>query len=158
MDDGAVKKVGFVVRGITLKTFCASSTTATFSLKKSRGNLRYPFLPVGQIKSIVPDARVIYPAASLIPSHTHHCCIVKSSTYTRRSKHISTLLILRVVTEAIVRVAMPDDLSLLDQLEEWLESQVPHNIHDFPLRMLETMERMSNELSAYRVVPTSIPR
>ena len=47
---------------------------------------------------------------------------------------------------------MPDDLSLLDQLEEWLESQVPHNIHDFPLRMLETMERMSNELSTYGLV------
>ena len=41
---------------------------------------------------------------------------------------------------------MPDDLSLLDQLEEWLESQVPTNLHDLPYRILETMERVSNEL------------
>lgn len=41
---------------------------------------------------------------------------------------------------------MPDDLSLLDQLEEWLEAQVPTNLHDLPYRMLETMERVSNEL------------
>ncbi|ORY32526.1 hypothetical protein BCR39DRAFT_375726 [Naematelia encephala] len=41
---------------------------------------------------------------------------------------------------------MPDDLNLLDQLEEWLEAQVPSNLQDLPYRMLETMERVSNEL------------
>jgi hypothetical protein len=41
---------------------------------------------------------------------------------------------------------MPDDTSLIDQLEAWLESQVPTNLHDLPYRMLETMERVSNEL------------
>ncbi|KAK1924121.1 hypothetical protein DB88DRAFT_489160 [Papiliotrema laurentii] len=41
---------------------------------------------------------------------------------------------------------MPDDLSLLDRLEEWLEAQVPRNLNDLPHRMLETMERMSNEI------------
>jgi hypothetical protein len=41
---------------------------------------------------------------------------------------------------------MPDDLSFLDQLEEWLEAQVPANLHELPYRMLETMERVSNEL------------
>jgi hypothetical protein len=48
---------------------------------------------------------------------------------------------------------MPDDLSLLDQLEEWLEAQVPSNLQDLPYRMLETMERVSNELcmSSYSV-------
>lgn len=43
---------------------------------------------------------------------------------------------------------MPDDLSLLDQLEEWLESQIPTDLHDFPTRMLEKMERMSNDICA----------
>ncbi|KAK4689071.1 hypothetical protein P7C73_g1033, partial [Tremellales sp. Uapishka_1] len=41
---------------------------------------------------------------------------------------------------------MPDDSTLLAQLEEWLEAQVPTNLHDLPYRMLETMERVSNEL------------
>lgn len=41
---------------------------------------------------------------------------------------------------------MPDDLSLLDQLEEWLEAQVPNDLQGLPYRMLETMERVSNEL------------
>lgn len=41
---------------------------------------------------------------------------------------------------------MPDDLSLLDQLEEWLEAQVPTNLHELPMRMLDRMERMSNEI------------
>jgi hypothetical protein len=41
---------------------------------------------------------------------------------------------------------MPDDLSFLDQLEEWIEAQVPPNLHDLPYRMLETMERVSNEI------------
>lgn len=41
---------------------------------------------------------------------------------------------------------MPDDLSYLDQLEEWLESQVPSNLNELPMRMLETMERVSNEI------------
>ena len=44
---------------------------------------------------------------------------------------------------------MPDDLSILDQLEDWLEAQVPpnlHNLHDLPFKMLETMERVTNEI------------
>lgn len=41
---------------------------------------------------------------------------------------------------------MPDDLSLLDQLEEWLEAQVPTNLHDLPFRIMDTMERVSNEI------------
>ncbi|WVF71590.1 hypothetical protein IAT40_006398 [Kwoniella sp. CBS 6097] len=41
---------------------------------------------------------------------------------------------------------MPDDLSFLDQLEEWIESQVPNNLHDLPYKMLETMEKVTNEL------------
>ena len=54
-------------------------------------------------------------------------------------------------------VDMPDDLSFLDQLEEWLEAQVPQNFHEFPLRMLETMERMSNELCEHQFL-TDFPR
>lgn len=46
---------------------------------------------------------------------------------------------------------MPIDLSaMLDQLEEWIESQVPPNLHDLPGKMLETVERVSNELSEFR--------
>ncbi len=41
---------------------------------------------------------------------------------------------------------MPDDLSILDQFEDWLEAQVPPNLHDFPFKMLETMERVTNEI------------
>ncbi|KAK6910212.1 hypothetical protein I203_104244 [Kwoniella mangroviensis CBS 8507] len=41
---------------------------------------------------------------------------------------------------------MPDDLSFLDQLEEWLDNQVPNNLHDLPYKMLETMEKVTNEL------------
>ncbi|KAK8864307.1 hypothetical protein IAR55_001554 [Kwoniella newhampshirensis] len=41
---------------------------------------------------------------------------------------------------------MPDDLSFLDHIEEWLEAQVPQNLHDLPYKMLETMEKMTNEL------------
>ncbi|WWC89436.1 uncharacterized protein L201_004360 [Kwoniella dendrophila CBS 6074] len=41
---------------------------------------------------------------------------------------------------------MPDDLSFLDQLEEWLDSQVPNNLHELPYKMLETMEKVTNEL------------
>lgn len=40
----------------------------------------------------------------------------------------------------------PEDLSFLDQLEEWLEAQVPRDLGGLPHRMLETMERMSNEI------------
>ena len=43
---------------------------------------------------------------------------------------------------------MPDDLSILDQLEEWLEAQVPPDLHDLPSKMLETMERVTNEICA----------
>ncbi|KAL7419098.1 hypothetical protein Q5752_005934 [Cryptotrichosporon argae] len=39
-----------------------------------------------------------------------------------------------------------DDLSYLDALEEWLEAQVPTNLHDLPFKMLETVERVSAEL------------
>lgn len=48
----------------------------------------------------------------------------------------------------------PEDLSLLDQLEEWIESQIPRDLHDLPYRMLDTMERVSNEIcmSLSRVV------
>lgn len=43
---------------------------------------------------------------------------------------------------------MPVDLhQMLDQLEEWLEAQVPSNIHELPGKMLETVERVSNEIS-----------
>jgi len=43
---------------------------------------------------------------------------------------------------------MPIDLgALLDQLEEWLEAQVPPNLHELPGKMLETVERVSNEIS-----------
>ncbi|BEI87783.1 uncharacterized protein CcaverHIS019_0105010 [Cutaneotrichosporon cavernicola] len=39
------------------------------------------------------------------------------------------------------------DLSvLLDQLEEWIEAQVPQNLSELPGKMLETAERMTNEL------------
>jgi hypothetical protein len=48
---------------------------------------------------------------------------------------------------------MPDDLSFLDQLEEWLEAQVPANLHELPYRMLETMERVSNELCERHPAP-----
>jgi hypothetical protein len=41
---------------------------------------------------------------------------------------------------------MPEDTSLIEQLERWLEAQVPTNLQDLPYRMLETMERVSNEL------------
>ncbi|WVW83791.1 hypothetical protein I302_105812 [Kwoniella bestiolae CBS 10118] len=41
---------------------------------------------------------------------------------------------------------MPDDLSFLDQLEEWLDNQVPNNLHELPYKMLETMEKVTNEL------------
>ncbi|WRT66264.1 uncharacterized protein IL334_003217 [Kwoniella shivajii] len=41
---------------------------------------------------------------------------------------------------------MPDDLSFLDQLEEWLENQVPNNLHELPYKMLETVENITNEL------------
>ena len=41
---------------------------------------------------------------------------------------------------------MPDDLSILDLLEEWLEAQVPPDLHDLPFKMLETMERVTNEI------------
>lgn len=41
---------------------------------------------------------------------------------------------------------MPDESSLLDQLEEWLEQQVARNLYDLSSRAIETMERMSNEL------------
>lgn len=46
---------------------------------------------------------------------------------------------------------MPIDLSaMLDQLEEWIESQVPPNLHDLPGKVLETVERVGNELSESR--------
>ena len=41
---------------------------------------------------------------------------------------------------------MPDTNTILDQLEEWLEAQVPTNLHDLPYKMLETMERVTTEL------------
>jgi hypothetical protein len=41
---------------------------------------------------------------------------------------------------------MPGQETLLDQLEEWLQAQVPSDLQDLPFRMLETMERVSNEL------------
>lgn len=41
---------------------------------------------------------------------------------------------------------MPDTNTLLDQLEEWLEAQVPTNLHELPYKMLETMERVTTEL------------
>ncbi|WVR07147.1 hypothetical protein IAU60_004188 [Kwoniella sp. DSM 27419] len=41
---------------------------------------------------------------------------------------------------------MPDDLSFLDQLEEWIEAQVPNNLHDLPFKMLETVEKVTNEI------------
>lgn len=44
---------------------------------------------------------------------------------------------------------MPEDTSLIEQLERWLEAQVPTNLQDLPYRMLETMERVSNELCRY---------
>ena len=44
---------------------------------------------------------------------------------------------------------MPDASNLLDQLEEWLEAQVPTNLHDLPYKMLETMERVTTELCTF---------
>lgn len=44
---------------------------------------------------------------------------------------------------------MRDESTLLDHLEEWLTAQVPKDLHDLPLRMIETMERVSNELSEW---------
>ncbi|WVQ80634.1 hypothetical protein IAT38_002739 [Cryptococcus sp. DSM 104549] len=41
---------------------------------------------------------------------------------------------------------MPDDLTFLDQLEEWLEAQIPHNLHDIPHKVFDTMEKMTNDL------------
>lgn len=48
-----------------------------------------------------------------------------------------------------------DDLSFLDQLEDWLEQQVPTNLHELPYRMLETMERISTELCQSCPIPQS---
>lgn len=42
---------------------------------------------------------------------------------------------------------MVDLAALLDQLEEWIEAQVPQNLSELPHKMLETAERISNELS-----------
>lgn len=36
---------------------------------------------------------------------------------------------------------------LLDQLEEWVEAQVPDNLSELPHKMLETAERISNDVS-----------
>jgi hypothetical protein len=53
---------------------------------------------------------------------------------------------------------MPDTNTLLDQLEEWLEAQVPTNLHDLPYKMLETMERVTTELCTLTFcVHTSAP-
>lgn len=41
---------------------------------------------------------------------------------------------------------MPPDLTLLEQLEQWFDAQVPDNLHDLPFKMLESVERISNEL------------
>ncbi|CAK9785445.1 hypothetical protein CC85DRAFT_288107 [Cutaneotrichosporon oleaginosum] len=41
---------------------------------------------------------------------------------------------------------MVDIAALLDQLEEWIEAQVPQNLSELPAKMLETAERMTNEL------------
>ncbi|WVQ72609.1 hypothetical protein IAR50_002167 [Cryptococcus sp. DSM 104548] len=41
---------------------------------------------------------------------------------------------------------MRDDLSFLDQLEDWLETQVPNNLHDLPHKMYDTVEKMTGEL------------
>lgn len=42
---------------------------------------------------------------------------------------------------------MVDLSALLDQLEEWIEVQVPQNLSELPGKMLETAERMTSELS-----------
>jgi hypothetical protein len=44
---------------------------------------------------------------------------------------------------------MPEDTSLIEQLERWLETQLPTNLQDLPYRMLETMERVSNEICKF---------
>ncbi|ODO08799.1 hypothetical protein L198_00532 [Cryptococcus wingfieldii CBS 7118] len=41
---------------------------------------------------------------------------------------------------------MPGDLSFLDQLEDWLEAQIPNNIHHLPHKMYDTVEKMTGEL------------
>lgn len=41
---------------------------------------------------------------------------------------------------------MPEDPSLLVQLEEWLEAQVPNNLGELPYRLYETMERITEEI------------
>lgn len=41
---------------------------------------------------------------------------------------------------------MPDEVSLLDQLEEWLEAQIPNNLHELPVKLFESLERISNEI------------
>lgn len=41
---------------------------------------------------------------------------------------------------------MPEDLSFLDQLEDWLEAQIPNNLHDLPSKMFDTVEKLTNDL------------
>lgn len=66
----------------------------------------------------------------------------------RLRHHTSKLSCCSLPLQSTITTPMstPDDISLLEQLEEWLESQVPSNLHELPFRMLETMERVSNEL------------
>lgn len=45
-----------------------------------------------------------------------------------------------------VSFAMPEDLSFLDQLEDWLEAQIPNNLHDLPSKMFDTVEKLTNDI------------
>jgi hypothetical protein len=44
---------------------------------------------------------------------------------------------------------MPEENSLLVQLEEWLEAQVPNNLGELPYRLYETMERITEEICTF---------
>ena len=67
----------------------------------------------------------------------------------RGRRQRARVFILDVVDLISHQLAMPEDTSLIEQLERWLEAQVPTNLQDLPYRMLETMERVSNELCRY---------
>lgn len=49
---------------------------------------------------------------------------------------------------------MPEDLSFLDQLEDWLEAQIPNNLHDLPSKMFDTVEKLTNDLC--EALPSSV--
>ncbi|KAI9639471.1 uncharacterized protein MKK02DRAFT_39770 [Dioszegia hungarica] len=41
---------------------------------------------------------------------------------------------------------MPEDLTLLDELEHWIECQIPRNLGDLPRQLFDTVERVTQEI------------